>query len=171
MDINTLKLFAEYNKKTNSEMNTIIQSLTPDQWEQEFAGYFNSIQSLCNHIYICDFHWLKRFSRLRNFKYIKNEIFDNEFQFGTVVLKEIEAYIKYRQALDDLIIQFVNEITPSDLDKHLKYIDSHNYEYKKPLGALVIHMFNHQTHHRGMISIYLENLTIQNDFSNLADML
>jgi uncharacterized damage-inducible protein DinB len=170
LDINTCKLLAEYNKKTNIEMNSIIRSLNSAQWQHEFEGYFNSIKSLCNHIYICDFNWLKRFSKLRPFNFIKHNLFDRDCPFGTIMLHEIEDYIRNREALDEMIIQFVSEITQSDLGQFLKYTDSHNKEYGRLFGGLIIHFFNHQTHHRGMISIYLESLKIQNDFSNLSDM-
>lgn len=152
-------------------MNNIITTLNSHQWNNEFEGYFNSIKSLCNHIYICDFNWLKRFSNLRQYEYIKNKIFDSDLQFGTIVLQEIDSYIKNRRALDEIIIQFINEITHSDLVQYLTYTDSHNKKYKRLFGGLIIHFFNHQTHHRGTISIYLENLKIKNDYSNISDML
>ena len=44
MDIRTLKLFAEYNRKTNSDMNVIIQKLQASQWNQKFMGYYDSYQ-------------------------------------------------------------------------------------------------------------------------------
>jgi uncharacterized damage-inducible protein DinB len=74
VDLQSIKLFAEYNKKVNIEMNKIISELSHVQWEKQFKGYFNSIKSMCNHIYICDFNWLKRFSNLRQFKYIRNGV-------------------------------------------------------------------------------------------------
>jgi uncharacterized damage-inducible protein DinB len=33
------------------------------------------------------------------------------------------------------------------------------------MEPLIIHMFNHQTHHRGMVSLYLELLRVENGFS------
>jgi len=53
----------------------------------------------------------------------------------------------------------------------LTYIDSHGNEYTKNFGGLIIHMFNHETHHRGMISLYLENLGIDNDFNSFNQIL
>jgi uncharacterized damage-inducible protein DinB len=170
MDIRTLKLFAEYNHKTNSDMNTFIQKLQPSQWNQEFSGYYNSIKSLCNHIYISDFNWLKRFSRLRKFSYIEKALFNQELRFGSTVFEPIEEYLDKRESLDAEIIEFVSEIAQEDLDQYLEYADSHGTIHKKVFGGLVLHFFNHQTHHRGMISIYLENMGISNDYSNLANI-
>jgi uncharacterized damage-inducible protein DinB len=163
-------LFAEYNKKTNIDMNTIIATLDNHQWNKEFDGYFNSIKSLCNHIYISDFNWLKRFSTLKKFRYIDNRIFKDDLKFGSIVLQEIPEYIAKRKELDEIIIQFIDEIADSDLDQYLSYSDSHGALQKRLFGGSVLHMFNHQTHHRGMISLYLEHIKINNDYSNLIDM-
>lgn len=169
MDIQTLKLLAEYNKKTNSDMNTLIQKLPASQWNQEFKGYFTSIKSLCNHVYISDFNYLQRFSRLRKFSYIDKELFRQQLQFGSTVFEGVEEYLDKRKGLDVQIIEFVNEIAPADLDRHLEYTDSHGKEHRRGFGGLVLHFFNHQTHHRGMISVYLEGMDISNDFSNLVN--
>jgi uncharacterized damage-inducible protein DinB len=170
MDFKAWKILAEYNRKANSDMNAIIQNLSADQWNQEFKGYFNSIKSLCNHIYLADFTWLKRFSKLRKFAYINNALFDQELRFGSIVFETIEAYLDKRKALDAQLIEFVNEITQEDLGKDLEYADSQGKDCRRLFGGLVLHCFNHQTHHRGMISIYLENMGISNDYSNLANM-
>ena len=170
MDIRTLKIFAEYNRKTNSDMNAIIEELQAPQWSQEFKGYFNSIKSLCNHIYIADFNWLKRFSKLRKFSYIDNALFNQELSYGSVVFETVEEYLDKRKVLDAQLIEFVNGIAQDDLDKYLEYTDSHGKVHRRLFGGLVLHCFNHQTHHRGMISIYLENMGISNDYSNLVNM-
>ena len=170
MDTRTLKLFAEYNRKTNSDMNAIIQKLQADQWDQEFKGYFSSIKSLCNHIYLADFNWLKRFSKLRKFSYIDNALFNQELPFSLIAFETIEGYLDKRRVLDAQISQFVNEIAQEDLDKYLEYTDSHGKVHRRLFGGLVLHCFNHQTHHRGMISIYLENMGISNDYSNLVNI-
>lgn len=167
MDIRTCKLFAQYNKKTNCEMDEFIKPLEETQWSREFNGYFNSIKSLCNHLYISDFIWLQRFSNLREYCYIKNPMFNSEMRFGSTVLGDIGDYIVKREELDQQIILFVDEITQDDFDKYLTYKDSQGVSQKRLFGGLVLHFFNHQTHHRGMVSLYLENMNINNDFSNL----
>lgn len=171
MDLYSIKLFAMYNEITNIEMNEIISELSSVQWERQFNGYFNSIKSMCNHIYICDFNWLKRFSNLRPFKFIRNSMFKQTLGFDEVVLESIQDYKEKRGKLDISINEFVNELKREDIEKDLKYIDSHGKEYNRNFGGLILHMFNHETHHRGMISIYLEEMKIANDYSNLMDML
>lgn len=170
MDLKTLTLLAEYNRKTNAAMNTIIQKLEPSQWDQEFKGFFNSIHSLCNHIYLGDFNWLKRFAKLRTFAYSQKPLFDQDLRFGTTVIDTVEDYLEKRAVLDQQLIELVNQLVPDDLGQYLEYVDSQGKAYKRLFGGLVLHCFNHQTHHRGMISVYLDSLGLDNDFSNLAGM-
>ncbi len=86
-------------------------------------------------------------------------------------MKSIQDYKEKRSKLDVSINEFVNELKREDLEKDLTYIDSHGKEYKRNFGGLILHMFNHETHHRGMISVYLEEMEIANDYSNLIDIL
>jgi uncharacterized damage-inducible protein DinB len=171
MDIKTIRLLASYNEKTNGEMNRFISQMDEAQWKHNFSTFFPSIAKMCNHIYIADFNWLKRFSKLRTFEYIKDKVFLNEINFATDAFETQKEYAAKREYMDKLIIKFVNEITLNDLERNLIYLDLRGTENNRSFGGLVLHMFNHQTHHRGMISIYLEMLGIENDYSNLARLL
>ncbi len=171
MDIETSKLLAKYNQTANRQMNLLIEKLDSSQWNREFGGYFKSVKELCNHIYLGDFNWLKRFSRLRAFDFIRYSLFDKDLAFGTNPISEVPDYLSKREQLDDKLIQFTDELRLDDLDKPLAYLDSKGNSYTKNFGGLVLHAFNHQTHHRGMVSVYLDIMSINNDFSNLSSAL
>lgn len=168
MNVQTLQLLAQYNAGTNEKMNTHIAALSAEQWGQAFGGMFNSVKSLCNHIYICDFIWLQRFSQLRPFRYIDNELFCGSLRLDTMYLTTVVEYLRLRMDMDAHIRAFVDEIRPEDVSQTLVYKDLRGRENSRNFGGLVLHMFNHQTHHRGMISLYLEEMGVDNDFSNLA---
>ena len=168
MDLETVKLFSLYNKTTNVKMNKFISTLSNEQWEKKFDCFFPSVKSLCNHIYATDINWLKRFSTLREFRFIKHDVFKKEIKFGEVVIGDTEQYLQSRAELDEIIEQFANELTAEDLTKRLKYKDPYGNEHDNPFGGMILHMFNHETHHRGMISVYLEQLGMENDYSNLS---
>ncbi len=168
MDIKTIRLLADYNEKTNNEMNRFISQIDEIQWNHNFKAFYPNIFKLCNHIYIADFNWLKRFSKLRGFRYINDPLFLSEIDYAMDAFETQKEYLSQREFLDKLIISFVTEITESDLEHNLKYTDLRGTEHNRNFGGLVLSMFNHETHHRGMISIYLEMLGIENDYSNLA---
>lgn len=168
MDIQTLQFFAHYNAAVNKQMNAFIEKLTPAQWNQPFQGFFPSIYSLCNHLYTCDVNWLYRFSRLRSFSSLQGM---QSIPFGQNHLADMQDYLQKREATDSAIETFAAEVLPADLSLDLHYVDSANIPYTRNFGFLVLHMFNHQTHHRGMVSVYLEGLHIPNDFSNIYDVI
>jgi uncharacterized damage-inducible protein DinB len=72
-----------------------------------------------------------------------------------------------RTKLDNKIIEFIGEITKADLANILKYSDSEGIERVKKTDGILIHMFNHGTHHRAMISLYLEMLGKENDYNDV----
>jgi len=170
MDIQTCNLFARYNQAANKQMNLLIGKLDYLQWNKELGGYFKSIKEVCNHIYIADFHWLKRFSKLRTFNYINDPIFDLNLVFGTNPLNELPDYLQKREKLDDKFVQFTKELRPEDFDMDLSYSDSKGELHTRNFGGLIYHAFNHQTHHRGTVSVYLDIMNINNDFSNVAPL-
>ena len=171
MDIQTVKLLAKYNAETNTQMNKIISGISSEQWEKKFMGYFNSIKLMCNHVYIGDFNWFQRFSKLKPFDYAKDPIFAKEIKFSEAAFGSAGEYISKRKELDNLIIRFADEVAAQDFEKNLAYVDSHGNAHSKNFGGLILHVFNHQTHHRGMISLYLEEMGIENDYSNLNGLL
>ena len=167
MDIQTCSLLATYNQATNVQMDLLLSKLDASQWKQGFGGYFKSIKEVCNHIYIADFFWLKRFSKLCSFHYIESPLFNQVLKFGTNPLEELPDYLQKRVEFDKVIIQFTNELVQDDLAMTLSYSDSKGVRHTRNAGGCILHMFNHQTHHRGMISVYLDSLQIDNDYSNL----
>jgi uncharacterized damage-inducible protein DinB len=152
-------------------MNELIAKLSDEQWNKKFGGYFSSILSLCNHLYICDFNWLKRFALLRDFEYIKDEFFKKGLKFGSHAFEDKNEYIQKRKELDEYMKRFTGEVKEEDLNKSLTYKDSHGDEHNQEYGLVILHVFNHQTHHRGMISIYLEEMNVENDYSNIMDII
>jgi len=165
-------LFAKYNKVANQKMDEVIKTLSKEEWEKNLGGFFKSVRGLCSHLYICDFNWLKRFSRLREFGVFKEAFFAREpYSFKEVLFADMSEYLTNRPILDEKIIAFIDEVNDKDLNSILKYTDSEGNLYEKNFGGLVTHSFNHDTHHRGMVSLYLEMLGRENDFGSFNAVL
>ena len=151
------KELANYNKISNEKLNAYLENISEDQWNKNFNGHYKSIQELCLHNTYADHYLLKVFKSSRDFISLNKKILENELQFNC-----INEYIKVRNELDDIINEFVNELTPDDWERLIKFPDVNDMEFK--LGPEIISMFNHEVHNRGMISIYLEYLGIENEF-------
>ncbi len=167
MDKHVFTLLAKYNKSVNEKMNVIITSLTEEEWNKEFSGYYKSIHELCSHIFSGDHRWLLKFKTLGNFKTLSDTRFDAEYDFSKIFFENISEYIHEREIMDKIIIDFINELSEKDLDKIMEWINSKGIKCVHTCGAGLIHLSHHQTHHRGMISLYLDNLGKENDYSNL----
>ena len=166
MQKDTFTLIARYNKSVNKKMNAVIKTLSQEEWNRELGGYFHSVRGLCSHLYICDFNWLKRFSRKRDFSVFKEDLFGREpYSFQEVLFDDMEEYLLKRPVLDEKIIAFTDELKDDDINIDWKYTDSHGILHERNFGDLVFHSLNHDTFHRGMISLYLELLGRENDFS------
>jgi len=165
MHKDTIILLVNYNKSVNQLMNDIIKTLSHEEWEKNLGGFFPSVRSLCSHLYIGDFNWLKRFSRLRLFTSLSNDFFFKNYSFHETIFKNMNDYISLRPDLDNKMISFAEEINDNDMKKMLKYIDSDGVAQERNFAKCVLQCLNHETHHRGMISLYLEMLGYKNDFS------
>jgi uncharacterized damage-inducible protein DinB len=58
-----------------------------------------------------------------------------------------------------------------DLEKQLTYTSSEGLTHTRRMEGCVLHLMNHETHHRGMISLYLEMLGKANDFNSVSSVL
>ncbi|MDR0389824.1 MAG: DinB family protein [Spirochaetaceae bacterium] len=171
MQKDTVVLWAKYNKTINEIMNGFIKTLRPDEWNKQLGGFFKSVRELCSHLYIADFSWLKRFGNLREFNFLKDSFFEKNLSFNVVLFENIDEYLAKRLELDTKMCAFAAEIQDEDLGKMLRYTNSQGESFEKNAGGLIMHIFNHDTHHRGMISLYLELLERENDFCSFNRVL
>jgi len=158
---------AKYNSHVNNQMFSYISKLSDEEWKKEFPGFYKSVKLLCNHIYVADFNWLKRFGLVRQFKYLENPVLKNGLVPSSEAFDSIGDYDRKRKELDALISDFVSELDQEDLRKIITYKNLKGEPQTRNAGGSVLHMFNHGTHHRGMISLYLEFLGHSNDFNSL----
>ncbi len=170
MDIKTCRLLAQYNQVANQKMDSIIRTLSSAQWDQEFTGYFKTIKQLCSHVYISDYSWMKRFDKFRDFRFIKDPFFDQTLTYGSQLFVDMADYLSKRETLDKKMVLFIDELGKGELEKSISFTSMKGETISKNVGGSILHIFNHQTHHRGMISLYLDMMGIDNDFSGLLSL-
>ncbi|MCX7027830.1 MAG: DinB family protein [Spirochaetes bacterium] len=167
MTKDTIRLMASYNAYATKGMNEVLAKVPSELWEKNFGGFFGSIKDLCDHIYSGDFTWLKRLAGLRAFACAKDALLTKEQPKDTKPFATIPEYLAKRAELDTLIAAFAAEVTDEDLAASLTFKNWAGEMQSKNFGGLWLHLFNHDTHHRGMIAVYLDMAGIKNDFSNL----
>jgi uncharacterized damage-inducible protein DinB len=148
-------------------MGRVLAQLTDEEWNRVLGGYYPSIRSLCSHLFISDLAWLRRFATLRPFAYAQHAIVRRNPVWDELLFPSFRDYDADRKALDECFIRLAEEVAPEDLPKRLRYKNFKGIDQDRGFGGLILHAFNHETHHRGMISLYLDMLGKENDFSNL----
>jgi uncharacterized damage-inducible protein DinB len=160
---NILEYYSQCNKYINIKMIKILKE-NNNIFTKTIPGYYKSINDILFHILSVDLSWTNDLKEIINSKKYEEKIY-REFDDNNEInpYKSIIDFENDRIILDDLIIKYIKEINLNDLEKEIKYKNNKN----KNVWEILIHTFNHQTHHRGQISQILDENGMENDFSNM----
>ena len=70
---------------------------------------------------------------------------------------------------DETISQLIGEIDENQLNSAVKYKNFKGDEVEGLLWKILLQWFNHQTHHRGQISVLLDMIDVKNDYSSMMN--
>ena len=159
-----LHAFAAYNRQANAALVSIL-SENPRPCLRDNTTHYGSILSLLAHISLTDLFWLRRGGITDD-----NRCTTISLQFSTLAeqpFDDLDEWWRHRQRLDAFIEKYTMSLTREDAKQEVVYISSSNRQYRQPMWQLLLHMFNHQTHHRGQIAQVLDHFGVENDFTNL----
>jgi len=171
MQTEIVKLYVAYNRSANEAMDGVIKTLSQAEWEKPLGGFFPTVRSLCSHIYISDLNWLKRFKNFRAFKALEGPLFEKSYSHKDILFENMGDYFTKRSELDSRMTAFAEELTDADMAGILKFTDPHGKAHEENFGGCALRFLTHEIHHRGGVSIYLDMLGKENDFSSLARVL
>lgn len=162
-------VLSHYNEAANRKMFAILGGLPPDRLTREVGSYFKTIMALLNHIYGSDVMWLQRMrSVLPRLESLKSAELDVEAIWPTVdLVADFEKLRAMRDRLDALLGRFTAELTDGDLAAVIDYTNSRGQRVRYVFWQALMHMFNHETHHRGQIAEILDEMGVENDYSNI----
>lgn len=154
---NHFELLATYNQWMNSKVYEAAAQLSADELAKDRGAFFGSILGTLNHILVGDTIWLKRFANHPSCKDSLREITtpDNPTSLNQILFGDIARLTEHRTWLDWQIIHWISELTEDDLAVTLSYHNTKGIPASKRFSSLVLHFFNHQTHHRGQVSTLL----------------
>ena len=163
--------FARYNGSVNRSILEMVEPLKKEQVMMETKAYYPSIFETLLHNLIADLNWLKRYRDA--FKENKGLNNSNLISLEDKSLrKEFESdytkFFQYRKQMDDVILQFVNELDESKLGSVIRYKNYKGEDVEKEIWKTLLHWFNHQTHHRGQVSVLLDMVGVDHDFSSMV---
>ena len=168
-----LTLFARYNQHADDELYSILAKMSEEDLTENMGSYFSSIMGLLNHSLLASINWLNRFKDSSlPFGALDTPVLDIDNPgFGKALHTTFSELQDHQQKIDRLFITFIEGLTDSLLQSEVVYRTSSGEELKRIVWQALLHLFNHQTHHRGQISQILDSKDIDNDFSGLAAVL
>jgi len=149
MTTDLIKALASYNTWANAQTQAECAKLSEDQLKKNVGAFFGSIHGTLNHIMVADRIWMARF------------LGEPEFQSPLdAVLHENPAdFWTERDAFDARIEAFAATVTTEWLTDTLTFGRvSSPVKRTRPRWALVVHMFNHATYHRGQVTALMKQM-------------
>lgn len=155
------KLYVErmagYNAWMNSRLYAVAGRLPAAELARDRQAFFGSILGTLQHIAVADTIWLKRFaehpSRHAELGVVRAMAMPRS---SDVVLHEdFDALSVQRRILDDVIIRWSTALSEHDLKHVLHYANTRGVPSAQDCFGLLMHLFNHHTHHRGQATTLL----------------
>lgn len=152
-----LELLAAYNEWMNAKVYEAAARLSLYEIELDRLAYFKSIWGTLNHIAVADTLWLQRFAaHPANYAALaplrQTQV---PVALDQMLFTEFTALFAYRKRLDSIIKDWVAAVTEEDLQHILAYSTTKGIATSKRFSELLLHFFNHQTHHRGQATVLL----------------
>ncbi len=141
-------VMARYNEWQNTQLRAAFNELAAEEWSADRGAHFGSIQRTASHLIWADTVWMSRFDGGAGPGCPLAESAD--------LVAKPEEWCSLREGLDARILNWSTGLGRPDLGGPLTwYSGAVCAEVTRPLSLCVVHMFNHQTHHRGQIHALL----------------
>ncbi len=164
-----VQLLAEYNRRTNEEMEQVLRGVPAEALARDLGSYYHSIMGILGHVALSDVNWLRRFAaQFPALGFITPGLPEAEIRSmsdaGSVGLA---GFTGLRATLDRLLAKTYETFREEELSAVLHFTDAKGVTQSKVIWLVALHHFNHATHHRGQVSVMLDQLKIDNDYSGL----
>lgn len=165
-------LLASYNAAMNGRLYAAAASLPQEVLLADRGAFFGSIMGTLNHIVAGDTIWLRRFMGHPSVFASLQAMADIPAPTGLAYRysDDLPVLHQHRVRLDAIIMAFAAEVSDRDLAQPLSYKNARG-DNRKHFGSLLLHFFNHQTHHRGQASTLLSQSGVDIGVTDLLEWL
>jgi uncharacterized damage-inducible protein DinB len=131
--------FAAYNRWANRRLYDEAAKLPDDARKRDVGVFFRSLHGTLNHLLVADYVWMRRLTGDGPQPERLNQILHEDFT----------ALRTARETEDARILDFVGTLSDEDLEGDFAYATLGGTPHRQQRRAVLAHLFNHQTHHRG----------------------
>ena len=142
--------FAAYNAWANARLYDGATALKDTERKKDVKAYFRSLHGTLNHLLVADRIWLHRLTGEG----------EAPTRLDAVLYENFGELRVARKAEDKRLITYVASLGGADFERIIRYENTRGEAKELPLGVILAHLFNHQTHHRGQASHILRQLGV-----------
>ncbi|WP_076591914.1 DinB family protein [Herminiimonas arsenitoxidans] len=160
------QLLVRYNRWMNEKVYAASEQLSDEDRKADRGAFFKSIHSTLNHLVWGDSMWLGRFT--------KGTALERPMPTtpgGVDVHSDWNELKAARNALDEALIVWATHLDAAWLAQDFSWYSGMTKSvHNGPAWHSVVHMFNHQTHHRGQVTTLLSQQRIDVGATDLMIM-
>jgi len=139
MQTDHVRQFAAYNHWANRRLYAAALAMPDESYRRPTGVFFGSLHGTLNHLLLTDRIWLKRLTGEG----------EHPDRLDAILFDDRKALARARMAEDARLIDVVGRYSENDLRGSISYQTMSGAPYRQELGQILLHLFNHQTHHRG----------------------
>ena len=143
-------LLARYNEWANARLYKMAGALPEEAYRRSVGAYFGSLHGTLNHLLTADQIWMCRLTGSG----------EHPAKLNAIVCEDLPSLRTARQREDERILGFVEQLEEAQLEQPWDYRTLNGTPQRQPLGQILAHLFNHQTHHRGQAHAILTVLGV-----------
>lgn len=149
IDVAYPRMMARYNRWQNRSLYAAASTLDDTARKADRQAFFGSIHGTLNHLLWADQNWMRRFADTPPPR-------AQSLRDSVSMCESWDQLKSERAAFDRVIERWADGLRPEELEGDLTYFSATaGRTITKSRPMLVVHMFNHQTHHRGQVHCML----------------
>lgn len=146
-----LRTMATYNGWANRRLYAAAATLPDAAYRQTAGAYFGSLHGTLNHLLVADRIWLRRLTGVG----------DAPDRMDAILADRLEELRLVCEAENARVQAYVSSLSAVELDASFDYATTSGARQCQPRWTALVHLFNHQTHHRGQAHAILTRLGME----------
>lgn len=149
--VRPFRQMARNNRLANLRLLTACSALLPGEFEAQRVSFFPSLKATLNHILVVDLFYIDALEG----GVLGYRAFDNEEPCQTVA-----GLLMEQQKLDERLLKVCTDLSTEKLAEHVRISRKDRIQIENK-GDVLLHLFLHQTHHRGQVHAMLAGTSVQ----------
>lgn len=145
--VRQMALQAANNRWANQRLLAACGTLSAKELTRTRPSFFGTILAALNHILIVDWYYIDAMREAGR----AAEIRENYRDGAPDPFADIAELIKAQDESDRVLLHFCDGLNEADLSRQVDTLREEGVIWKETIGDLLLHLFQHQIHHRGQV--------------------